>query len=82
MPRTSSAGNLLLNGIIDRRLPLLPLEGNVDVDVDEIHLQPRPRGYNESRDVQDSWGQFIDTAEAEDEIIRHSKILSKRNAMQ
>lgn len=27
------------------------------------------------------WGQFVDTAEAEEEIIRHSKILSKRYSM-
>ena len=27
------------------------------------------------------WGQFVDTAEAEEELVRHSKILSKRNSM-
>lgn len=50
-----------------------------NVVVDEIHRQPV---YKESRDDQDSWGQFIDTAEAEDEMIRHSKILFKRYLMQ
>ena len=30
---------------------------------------------------EDSWGQFVDTAEAEMEIIRHSKILSKRHSV-
>jgi hypothetical protein len=31
-----------------------------------------------SEDRSDSWGQFVNTAEAEEESIRHSKILSKR----
>jgi hypothetical protein len=73
-------------GIIDRGQPQLPFEGKSrrapaggNVVVNEIHPQPR---YKESRDDQDSWGQFIDTAEAEDEMIRHSKILSKRYSMQ
>jgi hypothetical protein len=29
-------------------------------------------------DHNDTWGQFVDTAEAEDELIRHSKVLSMR----
>jgi hypothetical protein len=44
-----------------------------DVDGNQ---QPQPQ----SRDDQDAWGHFIDTAEAEDEMIRHSKILSARYA--
>jgi hypothetical protein len=33
-------------------------------------------------DEVDGWGQFVDTAEAEEEFIRSSKILSKRYSMQ
>jgi hypothetical protein len=29
---------------------------------------------------EDNWGQFVDTAEADAEIIRYSKILSRRNS--
>ena len=28
--------------------------------------------------MDDSWGQFVDTAEAEKELVRHSKILSRK----
>jgi len=38
-------------------------------------------GSTDQMDERDSWGQFVDTAEAEEEIIRHSKILSKRYAL-
>ena len=38
-------------------------------------------GSSDLIDEYDSWGQFVDTAEAEEEIIRHSKILSKRYAL-
>jgi hypothetical protein len=54
-------------------------KGGDSVAADEIRQQTR---YEESRDDQDFWGQFIDTAEAEDEMVRHSKILSKRYSMQ
>jgi hypothetical protein len=33
-------------------------------------------------DEADGWGQFVDTAEAEEQFIRSSKILSKRYSMQ
>ena len=32
-------------------------------------------------DEAEGWGQFVDTAEAEEELIRSSKILSKRYSM-
>jgi hypothetical protein len=80
------AGSSTLHCIIDRGQLQLPFAGKSrrvpkgDNDViDEIHQQPQ---YKESSNDQDSWGQFIDTAEAEDEMVRHSKILSKRYSMQ
>jgi hypothetical protein len=83
--RTPLAGNSTLQCIIDRGHLQLPFAGRSrrvskgDNDViDEIHQQPQY--HKESRNDQDSWGQFIDTAEAEDEMVRHSKILSKRYA--
>lgn len=31
--------------------------------------------------LDDGWGQFVDTAEAEEQLIRSSKILSKRYSL-
>jgi hypothetical protein len=80
------AGSSPLHGMIERGQSQLPFVGkrrrvsnDGNIVVDEIHQQPR---YKESGDDHDSWGQFTDTAEAEDEMIRHSKILSKRYSMQ
>jgi hypothetical protein len=88
MARTPSSGNSPRCGVIEKGLPQLPFVGKIlraliggNVVVDEIHQQPRYKN-NESRDDENSWGQFIDTAEAESEIIRHSKILSRRYSMQ
>jgi hypothetical protein len=86
MARTSSAGKLPVHGINEKGLPQLPFVGKIlralissNVVDDEVYQQPR---YNKSRDDENSWGQFIDTAEAEDEMIRHSKVLSNRYSMQ
>ena len=38
-------------------------------------------GEFDAEDEIDGWGQFVDTAEAEEELIRSSKILSKRYSM-
>jgi hypothetical protein len=86
--RTFLAGSSTFHCIIDRGQLQLPFQGKSrrvskggNVVVDEIHQQVQPR-YKESRNDQDSWGQFIDTAEAEDEMVRHSKILSQRYSIQ
>jgi hypothetical protein len=78
---TSMASNSTSPVMIKRGEPRLPFVGESRriYQGDENHHQQR---YKESRDDHDSWGQFIDTADAEDEMIRHSKILSKRYAMQ
>lgn len=31
-----------------------------------------------STEADDSWGQFVDTAEAEQEIVKHSRVLSRK----
>ncbi|CAB9518381.1 expressed unknown protein [Seminavis robusta] len=47
-----------------------------------IRSKPRrqiiPRRSSTGSTTDDSWGQFVDTAEAERELIRHSRVLSKR----
>jgi hypothetical protein len=52
-----------------------------DMDCDNIVMTSRRRSNSAPTATcaeQDSWGQFVDVAEAEEEIIRASKILSKR----
>jgi len=50
-----------------------------DAPASARRLSAGPRQQQDETDG--SWGHFIDTAEAEAEIIRHSKILSKRSSM-
>lgn len=49
--------------------------------LDNMMMFPNEFESSSMQELEDGWGQFVDTAEAEEEVIRSSKILSKRYSL-